>query len=111
MALLLRYAVRSDLGLVRGNNEDSVYAGPRLLAIADGMGGHAAGEVASKIVISTLESLDEDRPLGDLLSSLRAAVERANRGIAEEVKRDAELDGMGTTLTALRFSGAQIGLA
>jgi|GEM_PF-6169404 len=39
MALYLRYAVRSDLGLVRNNNEDSVYAGPRLLAIADGMGG------------------------------------------------------------------------
>jgi len=111
MPLTLRYAVRSDRGLVRGNNEDSVYAGPRLLAIADGMGGHAAGEVASKIVISTLESLDEDRPLGDLLSSLREAVERANQGIADEVKRDAELDGMGTTLTALRFSGAQIGLA
>jgi serine/threonine protein phosphatase PrpC len=111
MPLTLRYAVRSDRGLVRGNNEDSVYAGPRLLAIADGMGGHAAGEVASKIVISTLESLDEDRPLGDMLSSLREAVERANQEIADEVKRDADLDGMGTTLTALRFSGAQIGLA
>ncbi len=47
--------MRSDLGLVRGNNEDSVYAGPRLLAIADGMGGHAAGEVASKIVIGSLQ--------------------------------------------------------
>jgi PPM family protein phosphatase len=111
MPLTLRYAVRSDRGLVRGNNEDSVYAGPRLLAIADGMGGHAAGEVASKIVISTLEPLDEDRPLGDMLSALRKAVEEANRGIAEEVTRDPELDGMGTTLTALRFSGAQIGLA
>src|SRR5213078_1150912 len=54
MSLALRYAVRSDLGLVRGNNEDSVYAGPRLLAIADGMGGHAAGEVASKIAVAAL---------------------------------------------------------
>src|SRR6201994_2234294 len=111
MPLTLRYAVRSDRGLVRGNNEDSVYAGPRLLAIADGMGGHAAGEVASKIVISTLEPLDEDRPLGDMLSALRKAVEEANQGIADEVKNNSELDGMGTTLTALRFSGAQIGLA
>ena len=55
MTLTLRYAVRSDRGLVRGNNEDAVYAGPRLLAIADGMGGHAAGEVASKLVIGSLD--------------------------------------------------------
>ena len=111
MALTLRYAVRSDRGLVRGNNEDSVYAGPRLLAIADGMGGHAAGEVASKIVISTLEELDEDRPLGDLLTALREAVEAANEGIAEQVAANHDLDGMGTTLTALRFSNGQVGLA
>ena len=71
MALFLRYAVRSDLGLVRNNNEDSVYAGPRLLAIADGMGGHAAGEVASKIVIGTLEPLDEDRRIDDLMGISR----------------------------------------
>jgi PPM family protein phosphatase len=111
MTLTLRYAVRSDRGLVRGNNEDSVYAGPRLLAIADGMGGHAAGEVASKIVISTLEELDEDRPVGDLLTALREAVESANEGIAEEVAANHDLDGMGTTLTALRFSNGQVGLA
>ncbi len=110
MTLTLRYAVRSDRGLVRGNNEDSVYAGPRLLAIADGMGGHAAGEVASKIVISTLEQLDEDRPVGDLLRSLREAVDEANNTIADQVASDHELDGMGTTLTALRFSGSQVGL-
>jgi protein phosphatase len=110
MALILRYAVRSDLGLVRSNNEDSVYAGPRLLAIADGMGGHAAGEVASKIVIGALEGLDEDRSVGELTGALRAAVLDANRRIAEAVEKSRELEGMGTTLTALRFSGSQVGL-
>jgi PPM family protein phosphatase len=110
VALILRYAVRSDLGLVRGNNEDSVYAGPRLLAIADGMGGHAAGEVASKIVIGALEDLDEDRPIGDLMAALRDAVHEGNTQIAEAAENSKELEGMGTTLTALRFSGSQVGL-
>jgi serine/threonine protein phosphatase PrpC len=110
MALYLRYAVRSDLGLVRSNNEDSVYAGPRLLAIADGMGGHAAGEVASKIVISTLEPLDEDRRIDDLMAALRDTVVESNHRIADAVKQRKELEGMGTTLTALRFVGSQVGL-
>ena len=110
MSLALRYAVRSDRGLVRSNNEDSVYAGPRLLAIADGMGGHAAGEVASKLVIGSLEYLDEDHPIDDLITTLREAVLDANQGIAEAVSTDGKLDGMGTTLTALRFTGVQVGL-
>ena len=110
MALYLRYAVRSDLGLVRGNNEDSVYAGPRLLAIADGMGGHAAGEVASKIVIGALEPLDDDRPSADLIAALRDSVLEANHRISDAVEQDADLDGMGTTLTALRFAGSQVAL-
>ena len=110
MPLILRYAVRSDLGLVRSNNEDSVYAGPRLLAIADGMGGHAAGEVASKIVIGALEGLDADRPPGDLIAALRDSVLDANERLRTAVARDSELDGMGTTLTALRFYGSQVGL-
>jgi PPM family protein phosphatase len=110
MTLALRYAVRSDRGLVRGNNEDSVYAGPRLLAIADGMGGHAAGEVASKIAVAAVEPLDEDRPVGDLLAALRHAVEDANQRIADSIRIDGELEGMGTTLTALRFTGGQVGL-
>jgi protein phosphatase len=110
MALYLRYAVRSDVGLARDNNEDSVYAGPRLLAIADGMGGHAAGEVASKIVIGTLETLDDDQPIGDLMGALHDTVVDANHRIAEAVKDRTELEGMGTTLTALRFRGSQVGL-
>ncbi len=71
MTLVLRYAARSDRGLVRANNEDSVYAGARLLALADGMGGHAAGEVASQLVIAALAHLDDDEPGGDLLSQAR----------------------------------------
>jgi PPM family protein phosphatase len=110
MTLALRYAVRSDRGLVRSNNEDSVYAGPRLLAIADGMGGHAAGEVASKIAVAAVEHLDEDRPVGDLLAVLRLAVEDANHRIADSMRADPDLEGMGTTLTALRFTGGQVGL-
>ncbi|HEV7193964.1 MAG TPA: PP2C family serine/threonine-protein phosphatase [Jatrophihabitantaceae bacterium] len=110
MALTLRYAVRSDLGLVRSNNEDSVYAGPRLLAIADGMGGHAAGEVASKIVIGALEGLDEDRPITNMIGELHDAVHDANERIAAAVRQSTGLEGMGTTLTALRFLGAQVGL-
>ena len=53
MTLALRYAIRSDVGLL-GGNEDSAYAGPHLLAVADGMGGHAAGEVASAATITTI---------------------------------------------------------
>ncbi len=110
MTVGLRYAIRSDKGLVRGNNEDSVYAGPRLLAIADGMGGHAGGEVASKIVIGAVEDLDEDRPVEDLITSLREAVEDANTTLSLAVERNPDLEGMGTTLTALRFSGTKVGL-
>ncbi|QWF80387.1 PP2C family protein-serine/threonine phosphatase [Amycolatopsis sp. CA-230715] len=111
MTLVLRYAARSDRGLVRSGNEDSVYAGPRLLALADGMGGHAAGEVASKVMIASLAPLDDDEPGDDLLSQLREAVAHGNGAIAELVANDPDLDGMGTTLTAVLFSGTRLGLA
>ncbi|MBB3662657.1 protein phosphatase [Prauserella sediminis] len=110
MTLVLRYAARSDRGLVRSNNQDSVYAGPRLLALADGMGGHAAGEVASKVVIASLAPLDDDEPGDDLVSQLRDATVQGNQAIAELVSNDPELDGMGTTLTAALFSGSKLGM-
>ncbi|GAA4550430.1 PP2C family protein-serine/threonine phosphatase [Amycolatopsis samaneae] len=110
MTLVLRYAARSDRGLVRSSNQDSVYAGPRLLALADGMGGHAAGEVASKVVIASLAPLDDDEPGDDLLAQLRDAVATGNGAIAELVSQDPDLDGMGTTLTAVLFAGTRLGL-
>lgn len=110
MTLALRYAARSDRGLVRANNEDSVYAGARLLALADGMGGHAAGEVASQLVIAHLAHLDDDEPGGDLLSKLDRAVHEGNSAIAREVEDNPDLEGMGTTLTAILFAGDRLGL-
>jgi PPM family protein phosphatase len=108
--LVLRYAARSDRGLVRTNNEDSVYAGARLLALADGMGGHAAGEVASQLVIAALAHLDDDEPGGDLLAKLDAAVRSGNSAIAAQVEMEPDLEGMGTTLTAILFDGNRIGM-
>ncbi|MCV7398574.1 serine/threonine-protein phosphatase [Mycobacterium fragae] len=110
MTLVLRYAARSDVGLVRSNNEDSVYAGARLLALADGMGGHAAGEVASQLVIAALAHLDDDEPGGDLLAKLDAAVRAGNSAIAAQVEMEPDLEGMGTTLTAILFAGNRLGL-
>jgi protein phosphatase len=110
MTLVLRYAARSDRGLIRGNNQDSVYAGPRLLAVADGMGGHAAGDVASKVVIAALEHLDDDTPSGDLLQSLRSAVFEGSEHLREVIRESPQLEGMGTTLTAILFAGGRLGL-
>ena len=110
MTLVLRYTARSDRGLVRGNNEDSVYAGARLLALADGMGGHAAGEVASQLMIAALAHLDDDEPGEDILGKLDHATHSGNAAIADHVEAEPELDGMGTTLTAILFAGRKLGL-
>ncbi|MFF3542679.1 PP2C family protein-serine/threonine phosphatase [Streptomyces platensis] len=110
MSLSLRFAAGSHKGMIREGNEDSGYAGPRLLAIADGMGGQAAGEVASSEVISTLVQLDDDVPGSDLLTSLGTAVTRANDQLRVMVEEDPQLEGMGTTLTALLWTGQRLGL-
>jgi serine/threonine protein phosphatase PrpC len=111
MSLALRFAARSDRGLIRGNNQDSVYAGPRLLAHADGMGGHAAGDVASKVVIAALEHLDDDTPSGDMLQALRGAIFEGSEHLREVIRDAPQLEGMGTTLTAILFAGGRLALA
>ncbi|WP_158890509.1 PP2C family protein-serine/threonine phosphatase [Amycolatopsis anabasis] len=112
--LVLRYAVGSDPGLRRSNNEDAVYASSRLLAVADGMGGHAHGEVASGTTASVLAELDANLPaeLGDidLLATLAGAVAEAARRLIDLISQDAGLTGMGTTLTALLWNGREFGV-
>ncbi|MEV0596921.1 Stp1/IreP family PP2C-type Ser/Thr phosphatase [Nonomuraea cavernae] len=110
MTIALRYAARSDVGLLREGNEDSAYASGRLLAVADGMGGHAHGEVASSVAIAAMATLEEAQQGGDLLNAIEAAVRDANRKLHEMVGRDPSLKGMGTTLTAMLWNGTQVAL-
>jgi serine/threonine protein phosphatase PrpC len=110
MTLTLRYAAQSDRGLIRDLNQDSVYAGPRLLAVADGMGGMAAGDVASNIVIAAMAPLDEDVPGDAMVDALRHAVGIANQHLRDTVDANPQLEGMGTTLTAVLFSGSKFGM-
>ncbi|MHB1595590.1 MAG: PP2C family protein-serine/threonine phosphatase [Streptosporangiaceae bacterium] len=110
MTLRLRYTVRTDVGLIRDGNEDCAYAGPHLLAIADGMGGHAAGEVASGVAIATLAPLDADTTGTDMLKSLADAIARANESLRRITLSEPSTEGMGTTLTAMLWSDDQIAL-
>lgn len=117
MTLRLVYTIASDRGLVRDNNEDSAYAGPNLLIIADGMGGHAAGEVASQLMVNHMARLDSkirefpaEFAEADKLALLGAYAEDANVEIAETVQRRPETDGMGTTLTGMLFDGRELAL-
>ncbi|MBM6545000.1 Stp1/IreP family PP2C-type Ser/Thr phosphatase [Janibacter sp. YIM B02568] len=102
MPIGLRYAARSDVGLVRSDNQDSGYAGPHLLVVADGMGGHAGGDIASSTVITELVEIDHDSlAAGEASTQLSRALARANREIARIAEERSELTGMGTTTTAL----------
>lgn len=111
MTIALRYAAYSDVGCLREGNEDSAYAGPYLLAVADGMGGYAGGEIASSIAISTLMPLDDDVPSAEQMAgSLQQAVTTANGAVSQRVTEEPQLENMGTTLTAMLWSGPRVAL-
>ncbi len=111
MSLNLRYAARSDVGLIREGNEDSGYAGPALLMVADGMGGHAAGELASAIAVATVADLDVHPPdEGTVLSALGESIADVGDGIADVIDTEPDLTGMGTTVTGLYWLGTRIAI-
>ena len=108
-------SARSAIGLVRQGNEDSAFVSSQLIAVADGMGGHAAGEVASRIAVQVLKGLtstltatdiDEDS-VSDLLMHSLHSIDAELSAVAEE---EIEKRGMGTTLTALLLRDNQLAL-
>lgn len=110
MTVQLRFAARSDVGLVRKNNQDAGYAGPHLLVLADGMGGAAGGDTASSVTIGHLADLDDIHRSEDLLPLLRNAVTNAHDELMEMSHEDESLSGMGTTCIALLRSGNKLAM-
>ena len=131
--LAIRYAAASDIGLVRKQNQDMAYADPRLVAVADGCG--PAGDRASAAVIDALRQFEAERQAGstpasqlaspspaggpgqeagvapaDLLNALSDAVSAASASVRSIVDSDPQLDGTGSTLTAMLLSGSRLAL-
>jgi protein phosphatase len=97
----------TDIGRVRERNEDSLLIRPPLFIVADGMGGHRGGDVASQLAVETMERLVDDDDGGALAEHVR----RANRAVFDRASEEQGLSGMGTTLTAVRLDGDSIELA
>jgi len=111
MTALTTWAAGSDTGRAREANEDSAYAGRWLYAVADGLGGHAAGEIASAAAITALAAYDTETEPPRLVDTLAGAVRAANAAIRQLADTNPEFRGMGTTLTAMLWSGPAYALA
>ena len=106
--LAVRYAAASDIGRERDRNQDAAYVGPRLLAVADGMG--PGGDMASETVIDALRPLETAGSAGDLLSALSDAVTAATSTLRAVAESDPEFADNGSTLTAMLWSGSRLAL-
>jgi serine/threonine protein phosphatase PrpC len=109
--LILRYAARSHVGLVRAKNDDSAYVGRYLAVVADGMGGHAGGDVASASTVLDLIHLDHGNYGDDAGTHLADEIQTANSLLSELVHVNPKLAGMGTTVTALLLAGDRLAYA
>lgn len=105
---LTSFGSRTDIGCLRDHNEDSLVVTPPLFAVADGMGGHAAGEVASEIAVRVLSELAPDHPD---VEALGRAIEEANRAVIQAAREGRGRQGMGTTMTAAMLEGERLVIA
>lgn len=104
MTLTVDAAARTHIGLVRKRNEDSLYVGHHLIAVADGMGGHVSGDIASSTVIDALRAYDRLVKPAELSDTLGHAIYAANKALRDKTTTSPELKGMGSTLVALLWS-------
>lgn len=112
MATSSKSTAVSHVGKIRANNQDSGYAGTQLFVVADGMGGHAGGDVASAIALKRVMEADRQfASAADAEFALQSALSAANTMLAETVFEHPELTGMGTTVSAILRSGSQIAIA
>ena len=105
---LTSFGSRTDIGCLRDHNEDSLVVTPPLFAVADGMGGHAAGEVASEIAVRVLSELAPEHPD---VEALGRAIEEANRAVIQAAREGRGRHGMGTTMTAAMLEGERLVIA
>lgn len=105
----LRYAARSDVGLRRPGNEDSGFADNHLLMVADGMGGHAAGELASSMAVATFaEMAGEQVPDEEVLEHLADGIDLLSERIGDVILEEPSNQGMGTTVTGVAWQGDRV---
>lgn len=109
--LIMRYAARSDVGRIRSKNDDSAYVGRHLAVVADGMGGHAGGDVASASTVLDMIHLDHDDYPDGADTILADEIQTANSLLSELVHQNPKLSGMGTTVTALLLEDRKLHFA
>ncbi len=109
--LIMRFAARSDVGRIRAKNDDSAYAGRHLAVVADGMGGHAGGDVASAATVLDMIHLDSPDHGDDAGTVLADEIQTANSLLSELVHINPKLAGMGTTVTALLLADNKLHFA
>lgn len=111
MTVTIEAAGRTDVGLVRQRNEDAFYVGRNLFVVADGLGGHPAGDIASTAAVDAVKAADREVEPDQLGALLGTAVSAANEAIRQRIRNEPHLANMATTMVALLHSGASAVLA